>query len=239
MNIRRATLTAAIAATGVIVSATTAGATPGTAPPPVGYHATLTDGTVITTLDNGTFAPVADQAAIAIRDAAGRVLNSLPLTFVIDGQRVPIDQQISEDGHTLRLTPRADTVDRTALQPVASPLEDQLAMNDLINAVSIGTSIGSLIGTAIGATLGIGVGLAMAGASCVVLSLGCVVAVLPIVTLAGGVGGLAGLVLGGGPTAAYALYQYVTTLRAAPGQSKYAPNLAGKPGIPAPDAPAN
>ncbi|MRH89388.1 hypothetical protein GFY24_18360 [Nocardia sp. SYP-A9097] len=236
MNIRRTTLTAAIAATGAIISATTAGATPEPAAPQVGYHATLSEGTVITTLDNGTFDASADPASIAIRNTAGQVLDSLPLSFTIDGQRVPVDQQISADGHELRLTPQVQAVDRTALQPVASPLEDQLAMNDLINAISIGTSVGSLIGTAIGGALGVGVGLAITGAACIAISIGCVVAVLPIVALVGGVGGLVGMVVGGGPTTAYALYQYVTTLNSAAGTSKYAPNLQGRPGIPAADA---
>ncbi|MGW4533189.1 hypothetical protein ACWEOI_19790 [Nocardia sp. NPDC004340] len=238
MKSRRAGLIAACAVAGVAVTGATANAAPEPAAAGVSYQATLSEGTVVVTLDHGTFAaPQADT--VPILDSAGAVLDALPLAYSLNDQRLPLRQQISEDGRTLRLTPELANVDRNALKPVASPLENQLAMNDLINAVSIGTSVGSLVGTAIGVVLGTGVGFALAGASCVVLSLGCVVAVLPIMSLVAGVGGLAGLVIGGGPTTAYALYQYVTTLNAAPGQSIYAPNLQGKPGIPAEPAAAN
>ncbi|MET8424987.1 hypothetical protein [Nocardia sp. NPDC004860] len=245
MKNRRAGLIAACAVAGVAVTAATANAAPEQSVAPVGYHAGLTDGTVVVSLDHGTFAPAAADA-IGIRDDAGTVLDSLPLAYTIDGQRLSIRQQVSEDGRTLRLTPDAAAVDRSALTPiaapltpVASPLENQLAMNDMINSVSIGTSVGSLIGTAIGAVIGIGVGFTVAGASCLVLSLGCVIAVLPIVSLVGGVGGLAGLVIGGGPAAAYAVYQYITALNAAPGQSIYAKDLQGRPGVPAAPAEGN
>lgn len=238
MKIRHAGLVAAIAAAGVTVAAATANAAPEPpVSPQVSYRATLSEGTVVVDLEHGTFIRAQDSASVGIRDAAGTVLDTLPLTYALDEQQLPIREQISADGRTLRLTPDLSAVDRTALRPVASPLENQLAMNDLINSVSIGTSIGSLIGTAIGATLGIGLGLALAGASCVVLSLVCVVAVLPIVSLAAGVGGIAGLVVAGAPNAAIAIYRYITTLNAAPGTSIYAPDLQGKSGVPAP-APA-
>ncbi|MEU6586907.1 hypothetical protein [Nocardia sp. NPDC046763] len=227
MNMRRATLTAAVLAASI---ATTATAAADTAPEAAEFHAKLLDGAVVTTVEQGMFTLTDDKQSIAIHDAAGRTVDSLPLTFTLDGQRLPLTQQISDAGRTLRLTPNLTALDRSALRPVASPLENQLAMNDLINAVSLGTSIGSLVGTAIGAVAGIGVGIALAGASCLVLSLGCVVTVLPIVGMVGAVGGLAGLVLAGGPTAAAAAFNYWTTLRAEPGQTQYAPQVTDKPG---------
>ncbi|MTE17555.1 hypothetical protein GLP40_33090 [Nocardia sp. CT2-14] len=160
-------------------------------------------------------------------DALGHVLDTLPLAAEVDGRQLPIRPEISGDARTLTLVPDVSGLDRTSVRPVASPLENQLAMNDLINTVSISTSVGSLIGTAIGAVAGVGVGLALAGASCLVISLGCVVAVLPIVTLVGAAGGLTGLVLAGGPSAAVAAYNYVTTLNAAPGTSQYGQYAAG------------
>ncbi|MEV0466966.1 hypothetical protein AB0I30_21535 [Nocardia tengchongensis] len=245
MKNRRAGLIAACAVAGVAVTTATANAAPEQSVSPVGYHATLADGTVVVGLDHGTFAPVAGDA-VGIRDEAGTVLDSLPLVYTIDGRRLPIREELSGDGRTLRLTPDVSAVNHSAPAPisgpltaVASPLENQLAMNDMINAVSIGTSVGGLIGTAVGAAIGVGVGFTLAGASCLVLSLGCVIAVMPIVTLVGGVGGLAGLVIGGGPAAAYAVYQYVTALNAAPGQSIYAKDLQGRPGVPAAPAEGN
>ncbi|MGV9662871.1 ammonium transporter [Nocardia niigatensis] len=240
MSIRRATLTAAVLAASVVTSTATATAAPDTTtPPPVAFRANLVGDAVVTTLADGVFALTGDQQSVAVRDAAGQTLDALPLAFTLDGQRLPIRQQITDDGHTLRLVPDLAGLDRAVLKPVAAPLENQLAMNDLINAVSLGTSIGSLVGTAIGAVAGIGVGVALAGASCLVLTLGCVVTVLPIISLVGAAGGLAGLVLAGGPTAVAAAFDYWTTLRAEPGQSKYAPQLQGKPGIPAPAASGN
>lgn len=239
MNIGRATLTAAVLAASVVTSTATAAAAPDSAPLPVTFQANVIGDAVVTTLEDGVFALTEDRQAIAVRDAAGHTLDALPLAFTLDGQRLPLQQQITDDGHTLRLVPDLNGLDRAALKPVASPLENQLAMNDLVNAVSLGTSIGSLVGTAIGAVAGIGVGIALAGASCLVLSIGCVVTVLPIVSLVAAAGGLAGLVLAGGPVAAAAAFDYWTTLRAEPGQSKYAPQLQGKPGVPAPAAAEN
>ncbi|MEC3916800.1 hypothetical protein [Nocardia sp. CDC160] len=234
MNIRRATLTAAIVAVGITGTAT-ATASPDTVPASVSYRANIIDNAVVTTLQNGVFVLADDKRSIAVRDTSGQALDSVPLSVSLDGQRLPLIQQIADDGHTLRLLPDLTRFDRAALRPVASPLENQLAMNDLINSVSLGTSIGSLVGTAIGAVAGIGVGVALAGASCLVLTLGCVVTVLPIIGVVAAAGGLAGLVLGGGPTAAAAAFEYFSILRTDPGQSKYAPNVQGKPGgVPAP-----
>ncbi|WP_405497233.1 hypothetical protein [Nocardia sp. NBC_00511] len=228
MRIRTCTIAAITAAACVTVAGATAAAEPeSVAAPPVTYRTELVDASIVTALAGGTFASTADQRSIEVRDTMGGALDTLPLTAAIDGVSLPLHQAISADGHTLTLTPDLSGFDHATVRPVASPMENQLAMNDLINSVSIGTSIGSLIGTAIGAVAGIGVGIAVAGASCLVLSLGCVVAVLPIVTLVGAAGGLTGLVLAGGPTAAVAAFNYFSTLNAAPGASSYAQQLPG------------
>ncbi|RMI32782.1 hypothetical protein [Nocardia stercoris] len=246
MNLQSATLTAAaaaLAAVSVIGGATTATAAPDVAAPAVNYRADLVGDTVVTTLTNGAFELSSDQQSVAVRDVAGQTVDTLPLSFTLDGQRLSLRQQIAADGHTLRLVPDLAGLDRAALRPVAAepvalPLENQLAMNDLINQVSLGTSIGSLIGTAVGAVAGIGVGFGVAGASCLVLGLGCVVAVLPIVSMVAAAGGLAGLILVGGPAAAAAAFDYWTTQQAAPGTSKYAPYVQGNTDA-AQTAPAN
>ncbi|WP_454195241.1 hypothetical protein [Nocardia sp. Marseille-Q1738] len=235
MPLRRAAWAAILTATTVVTATATAAAGPETDPPRVAYYASVVDRSVITTLDHGVFALAEDRQSVVVRNAAGHDLEAVPLTFSIDGQRLPIRYEISGDSRTLTMTPETEGIRRDELNLVASPLENQLAMNDLINAVNIGTSLGSLVGTAIGAVVGIGVGFVLAGAACVVISLGCVVTVLPIIGLVGAVGGIAGLVLGGGPTAAYALYEYVTTLQTPPGETKYAPHVQGRPGgVPAP-----
>ncbi|WP_280236137.1 hypothetical protein [Nocardia cyriacigeorgica] len=222
MSSRVVAVAAMCAAITCATGSATAAANPGTAVAPVSYRTGQVGDAVAVTLDGGVFALSADQRSVAVRDAAGTVLDTVPLTAELDGAPVPIRQQISADARTLTLTPDLTDISRASVRPVASPVENQLAMNDLINAVSLSMSVGSLIGTAIGAVAGVGIGVAVAGASCLVLSLGCVVAVLPIVTLAGAAGGIAGLVVAGGPTAAVAAYNYLTTLHAAPGTSVYA-----------------
>ncbi|MGV9415335.1 hypothetical protein ACWDOP_36010 [Nocardia sp. NPDC003693] len=233
MRLYRTTFLAAATALTVAGGVATANAQPGAAPDAIGYRVNLEHDVVVAALDRGVFAVAEDDSSIAIRDDAGRLRETLPLTFTLDGQKMPLRQEISTDRRTLRLTPDLSTLDRAALRPVASPLENQLAMNDLINAVSLGTSIGSLIGTAIGTVAGVGVGVALAGASCLVLSLGCVVTVLPIVSMVAAAGGLAGLIVAGGPAAAAAAFGYWSTLSAEPGRSRYAPHVRGAGGAPA------
>ncbi|MBU3064290.1 hypothetical protein KO481_22500 [Nocardia sp. NEAU-G5] len=191
-----------------------------------GYRAHVVDGAVLATIRTGAF--TLGNRSIELRDPQGAVKDTVPLSFVLDNAEYPIDAQISPDGKTLRMTPRLLAGHRVAT-PIASPLENQLAMNDLINSVSFGLSAGSLIGTVIGAVVGIGAGLVVSGASCLVLTIGCVLAVVPIVTLLGGVGGLAGLALGGAPGLIAGLWNYYTTMTAPPGHSKYADQLPGLP----------
>ncbi|MEU2042324.1 hypothetical protein [Nocardia niwae] len=212
-------ITTTLVATAVAVLAGTATASADT-PEAVSYHSSLAGTSVVTTLENGTFATT--TAGADVRDSNGRVLETLPTSAVLDGQRILLGQWISPDGRTLTLTPDLSGLDRAALRPIASPRENQLALNDVINAVNIGSSLGSLVGTAIGAVAGIGIGFVLSGASCVALSLGCVVAVLPIMALTAGVGGIAGAVLGGGPAAVGAAFEYFSVLNAPEGGSKYA-----------------
>ncbi|WP_067840462.1 hypothetical protein [Nocardia lijiangensis] len=235
MTILRSAFVAAITAATVTAGMTTSAADPARPAEPVTYHIDVVDRSVVTTLDRGIFALAADAATVAVRDAAGELVDTLPLSAILDGQQLPLTQQVSADGRTLTLTPDLSGLDRSTLTPIASPLENQLAMNDLINAVSLSTSLGSLVGTAIGAIAGIGIGFVLAGASCVALSLGCVVAVLPIMALTAGVGGITGLILAGGPVAIGAAFEYLTTLSAPDGASKYGEQTRGKPGgAPAP-----
>ncbi|MEV6138989.1 hypothetical protein AB0L63_23570 [Nocardia sp. NPDC051990] len=201
-------------------------ATPAEAAAAAHYQAVVQDASVLATIDSGTFTVDNDAAVAALRDADGAVLDTVPLSYALDGQRHRIDALVSDGGRSLRLTPQLPAA-RPAAQPIASPLENQLAMNDLINAVSFGLSAGTLVGTIVGAVVGIGAGLAVSGAACVAISIGCVLAVVPIVTLLGGVGGLAGMALGGAPGLVSGLWNYFTTMNAAPGESRYASQLPG------------
>jgi hypothetical protein len=233
MNVYRSTFIATVASAAVVAAgATSAAAAPASGVEPVSYRLTLAGGSVVTTLEHGAFDDSDADGGVVVRDAAGRSLDTVPLTAVLDGRRLPLEARLSADRRTLTLTPSPADVDRHGPSPVASPLENQLAMNDLVNAVSVGTSLGSLIGTAVGLVVGAGIGLVVAGATCAVISLACVVAILPTVALTAGLGSIAGLVLGGGPVAAGAVTEYFRTLNAPPGTSKYAEPSHGRPGGP-------
>ncbi|MQY30946.1 hypothetical protein [Nocardia aurantia] len=219
MNIYRSALVAA--ATSAMIAAGSLSAAAAPAAEPVSYDMTLADGSVVTSLQHGVFGPADATDGVPVRDSAGQVLTTLPTTATLDGQRLPLRPRVSADNRTLTLTPDLSAFDRNAAQPIASPVENQLALNDLINAVNVSTALGSLVGTAVGAVAGLGIGFVVAGASCVVISLGCAVAIMPTMALAAGVGGIAGLILAGGPATIGAAYQYITTLTAPDGTTKY------------------
>ncbi|MFJ4658857.1 hypothetical protein ACIP5Y_46940 [Nocardia sp. NPDC088792] len=243
MNLRKGIYTGTVAAAIGIASVTTA--SPATADPhpaAVGrFHAAIQGDKVVAAVDDGSFTTDPVAGTVALRGADGAVIDTAPMAFMLDGQRYGIGAQVSPDGHTLWLTPQlpdATTSDHPVAQPIASALENQLAMNDLINSSNFGLSAGALIGTIVGAVVGVGAGLAVSGASCVVLSIGCVLAVVPIVTLMGTFGGLLGLIGGGGPGLAVGVWNYYRTLTAPAGQSPYAsqiPALAN-PATPSPAA---
>ncbi|MBU3063471.1 hypothetical protein KO481_18280 [Nocardia sp. NEAU-G5] len=218
MSLRSAALTAALAACVATATATTAHAAPAPASPVLHYVIDRNAHTLTGTIDNGRFALV--DRNLVVRDYAGNDIATVPLDLDIGGVIHAVGQQISDGGRSLRIT--APVV---ALKPVASPLEDQLAMNDLINSVNFGMSAGAIAGTAIGALIGTGVGVLVAGATCLVISVACVLAVLPIVALAGGVGGVLGLAAGGAPGVLVGAANYVQTMLAPPGQSKYASQI--------------
>ncbi|MEU1550964.1 hypothetical protein [Nocardia sp. NPDC005745] len=205
---------------------TAAHASPEIRSPGVEFRAALVDDAVVTTVADGHFAFDTATTTLLLRDDAGQILDRLPLSARVDGMPVGLAYQISDDGHTVRLRPDLTGVDRAAVRPVASALENQLATNDLINAVSVSTSVGTLIGTAIGAAIGIGIGVAVAGATCAAISVACVVAVLPVLSIGAAAGGVIGMIAVAGPSVAVALYDYVTTLNGAPGTSRYAPDLS-------------
>lgn len=220
MNFRRTIATAALAAAVTVAGTGIAQAHPGApASPGVSYRAQLVDKTVVTTIENGAFAVAGDT--VAIRDLAGATVASLPLSYELGGQRHPVRHDVSRDGRTLRLTPDTAGVSARSAQAIASPLENQYAQQDFLGTLGVGTTVGSLVGLAIGAAGGVVLGLA----TCFVLTVGCIVTILPIVATAAAVGGIVGTIVAGGPTLIGAGWKYINTLNAAPGQSPYADML--------------
>jgi hypothetical protein len=142
-----------------------------------------------------------------------------------------IQHAVSSDGRALRLTPDPAGV-RPLTQPVASPLENQLATTEGVTKLGMALAVGPLVGAVAGAIVGVVVALA----SCAVLAVGCLLTGLPIIAVFAGAGGLVGTVVGGGAGAAYTAWNYLNTLHAAPGQSPYAKDDFGTNGAGVPDS---
>ncbi|WP_306359998.1 hypothetical protein [Nocardia sp. CC227C] len=222
MRIRTTAFAAIVTAGAMGVAAAPAAAEPPTAH----YSSVVADGSVTTTLDHATFALAADGRTVLVHDTAGREILSLPLAFELDGTVHPIRHHINDAGHTLVLTPD------TGPRPVASPLENQLALGEWAGNMTKGALVGTLGGFVLGALVGAALGLG----SCLVVGPGCLATTPAAVMAFAAGGGLLGTLTVGGVALADGLWKYVTTLHAAPGESAYAdddglldPNGTGVP----------
>lgn len=113
------------------------------------------------------------------------------------------------------------------LRSVASPLENQLAAKDSADVLGQAAVAGPLLGATAGAVAGV----VVAGASCVVLTAGCVLTALPIIGAFAAGGAVAGTVVAGGLAAAWGANNYLETLQAEPGTSRYNHGVNGA-GVP-------
>ncbi|WP_157128940.1 hypothetical protein [Nocardia amamiensis] len=195
------------------------------------YRVDVMGQSVVTTLDGATFALAPDRQSVSVLDLDGQLLTTLPLALTIDGARHEIAQQITSAGRILTLTPDLASP-RHRAQPAASPLEEQLALNDLSNNLTRGTLVGTVVGLAVGAVVGAVLGLG----SCLVVGPGCLATAPAVIMALAAGGGLAGTLLGGGIGLADGLWKYLTTRQAPPGMSPYAnqddlldPNGTGVP----------
>ncbi|WP_431969621.1 hypothetical protein [Nocardia sp. bgisy134] len=202
------------------------------APPSVQYRIEVVGDRVMTTVDNAHFAVAESRHQIELRDSAGRVLESLPMAYSIDGVVHPLAESISDDARTLTLRPDVSQVER-APRTVASPLEEQRALTELSNSLTRGPLLGTVVGTVVGAVVGAAIG----AASCLVVGPACL-ATVPAAALAfAAAGGVAGTLVGGGVALADGLWKYLTTIQSPPGQSPYADSTVNTPdGVVIPDA---
>ncbi|MFE3257634.1 hypothetical protein ACFXPS_19675 [Nocardia sp. NPDC059091] len=232
MNVRQRAFTA-VAAGGIAIAC--AAATPqaiadidASAPGDTEFRTEVSQGwAVTTTIDAGTFQADQDGAGVTVLDAVGQPAGRIPLAFVLDNRKYEIQPQISADGRTLSLLP-----DIAGAQPIASPLENQLALDESQSKLGLAMAVGPLAGAIGGAVIGVVVALA----SCAVLTIGCLLTGLPIIGVFAGAGGLAGTILGGGAAAAYAVWNYLDTLSKAPGDSRYAKDGEGTNAAGVPDS---
>ncbi|WP_306355986.1 MULTISPECIES: hypothetical protein [unclassified Nocardia] len=219
----RTTAFAAIVTAGAMGAA----ATPAAADPPTAhYSSVVADGSVTTTLEGATFALTADGRTVLAHDPTGHEVLRLPLAFELDGAVHPIRHRIDDAGRTLVLTPDLEP------RPVASPMENQLALGEWAGNMTKGALVGTLGGFVLGALVGAALGLG----SCLVVGPGCLATTPAAIMAFAAGGGLLGTLAVGGVALADGLWKYITTLQAAPGESAYAdddglldPNGTGVP----------
>ncbi|MFE3054180.1 hypothetical protein [Nocardia sp. NPDC059239] len=180
---------------------------------------------VLAVLDHALFTATADGQGVEIHTLDGQSVLSLPTRFLLDGVLHPMRYQVMDSGRALTLTPD------TGLKPVASPMEEQLAVNDFaanMAKVPLGSIAGALLGAAVGAVIGLG--------SCLVVGPACLATAPAAIGTFAGAGGLLGTLVAGGAALADGVWRYISTVNAAPGESMYAhqggvldPNGTGVP----------
>ncbi|MVU81202.1 hypothetical protein GPX89_28655 [Nocardia sp. ET3-3] len=220
----RSTLVAGVLVVGAsAVTLGTAHAEPaGPAGPEIKYSLKVVDKAVVATLRGARFTlgeqdgttPGAPKTTVAeIKDDSGATVVSMPLDYRIGDVRVPVEAVTKNDGTVLEITPTKPENVRIPAQPgavrsIASPTEDQKALNEFSGKLSVAGQVGALVGGIIGFAAG-----------CVAsIAIGC---------LPGGVagvpaGGIIGGLVAGGPTLLVAGIDLLNTWQAAPGTSKWA-----------------
>jgi hypothetical protein len=217
MKLSKLVVTSALVAVATGLASGTAYAQPDTSAttPDTNYSVELEDRTIVTTIDAGVFKVADDGKTVDVLDAADNTLVTLPLSFNLGGLNFPYEQNVDDNGKTLRLVPQLDLTKASAnsrsigATTVASPEENYKAQQNFSSQLGIATAIGGFTGTAIGALAG---GLGFLGGPVGFAS----------VPLGATVGGIVGTVIAGGPTLVVAGIDLLNTLNAAPGTSAWA-----------------
>ncbi|MFD6354804.1 hypothetical protein [Nocardia tengchongensis] len=223
MTLRTSLSVATLTACAVAAGSGAAMAEPPTVGPTVAARAV--GDSVLAVLDHALFAATSDGRGVEIRTLDGQPVLSLPTEILLDGASHPMRYRIMESGHALTLTPDL------GLKPVASPMEEQLAVNDFaanMTKIPLGSIAGAFLGAAVGAVIGLG--------SCLVVGPACLATAPAAIGTFAGVGGLLGTLVAGGAALADGVWRYLSTVNAAPGESMYAhqggvldPNGTGVP----------
>ncbi|MFD0365462.1 hypothetical protein ACFQZZ_28840 [Nocardia sp. GCM10030253] len=248
MNLRRTTAASALVIGAMTIGLGTAHAEPApAAPQPLSYSVKLVDKVVVATLKGGTFSLSEEEGAtpedpkttlVDIKDDKGATVISYPLDYNIEGTDIPVTPELKKDNTVLEITPQKPAnlsisqplavKPAVSAKPIASPTEDQRAMNAFSSQFGIATAVGGFIGTALGFVVGGVIG-------CIV---GVVIGCLPGFTVGAGIGGILGTIAVGGPTLVAVGIDLLNTMQAAPGTSKYADKPAEQPAPVAQPAPA-
>ncbi|WP_032392393.1 hypothetical protein [Rhodococcoides fascians] len=217
MKLSKLVVTSALVAVATGLASGTAHAQPDTSAttPDTNYSVELEDRTIVTTIDAGVFKVADDGKTVDVLDAADNTLVTLPLSFNLGGLNFPYEQNVDDNGKTLRLVPQLDLSKASAnsrsigATTVASPEENLKAQQNFSSQLGIATAIGGFTGTAIG--FGVGAIGFLAG------PVG-----LASVPLFATIGGVIGTIAVGGPGLVVAGIDLLNTLNAAPGTSVWA-----------------
>ncbi|MFF0489372.1 hypothetical protein ACFYTQ_10165 [Nocardia sp. NPDC004068] len=118
----------------------------------ISYHTVLTEASRVstTTVSGGRFEVTDDR--VVLRDDTGAVRAEVPLSYRMSNTTVHVAQRVSEDGHELRLEPRATPQEIGEMQPVDS----MARLTDQINRNVVGLVVGGVLGGLLGTVLGLG-----------------------------------------------------------------------------------
>ncbi|WP_194819916.1 hypothetical protein [Nocardia sp. XZ_19_385] len=220
----RCTTAAAVLVAGALTAGLgTAHAEPAApADPGIKYSLQVVDKIVVAKLRGAKFVlseqdgtlPDAPKTLVAdIKDDSGATMLSMPLDYRIGDVRVPVQAVTKQDDTVLEITPTKPEgvqipTQPLALESIASPAEDQRALNEFSGRLSVASQVGALVGGIIGFVVG-----------CVLsIPIGCIPGGIAGVTGGGIIGGL----VAGGPTLIAAGIDLLNTWQAAPGTSKWA-----------------
>lgn len=197
------------------------------------------DKTIVSTLKNGVFelsekdgATPEDpkQTIVNVKDLQGATVVSFPLNYSVAGTKIPVKAELKADNTVLNVVPEKPADFDAAklgtfnnpvmvLKDVASPVEDQRAMNNFTTEFGLATAIGGFVGTAVGVVVGGAIGIALGAIECLTV-VGCLASIPTFVALAG-IGGILGTIAFGAPALGVAGMDLINTLQAAPGTSKW------------------
>ncbi len=198
------------------------------------YTVTRDGGAAVVQAADATFEKVGDS--LAVSNAKGAVVDSVPLVYRKDDTQFPIKADIS--AHQVRLTPQttggtpvAHPISQGRLQslePVAqvSPKQidesftprDQQELSAFGSRATISSLIGAVVGALIGVTVGCVAGGVVGSVSTAITTLfagvlpGAIIGCIAGVATVGTVGTLLGTILVGGPMMLWSAYQYFSTI---------------------------
>lgn len=234
---RRTTKFAAVAAmtiASVGIAAGTAYADPAPAAnaPAVGWNVTRDGDRVLVTTTDGTLNN--EDNHLVVRDAAGTLVDSVPLSFAVDGTAHPITAQI--DGRTAVLNADLSPEKATpVVQDIALPVQDIAALPaqdiDLPAAVAlvkdnvtltgaVGGFMGGATGLTVGCLLGAAAGAAATSPAGMLFGAGPLAGCVTGALLLGSGASLAGTAIGGLGAVAANAQPFINALNAPPAAKK-------------------